>query len=340
MKKLDNNKFLIELKSSLSNKKLIVIGILLVTAIILVKGGIDAGIIGDIGGKDYPKKGLNSHMASKGDGEYKSGSEDGQDEAATENSSENIRYHTFPIESKVLDKDSYYDYSNAKLAWYMVRNENHEPTGCDETIDIYKYAGYHVDKKAKASDKVLYLTFDCGYDNGYTEQMLDVLKKHNVPACFFVTQTYIRDNIELTKRMKEEGHQVGNHTVTHPSMPEESYEEILEEVTGCADYMVEATGYAMDPYLRPPMGEYSERTLKITQDLGYKNIFWSMAYMDYDVNNQPGVDYVTAHFEKYHHNGAIILMHNVSSSNAGALETVIINMKAKGYRFASLNELK
>ncbi len=322
-------------------KKLcIIIGLLLVTAIFLVKGGIDAGIIGAIGTKDYPRNGLNEELSSAGDGEYKDGSEKDQQDGATGNNDEDIRYHTFPIESKVLDKDSYYNYSNEKLAWYMVRNENHEPTGCDETIDIYKYAGYHVDKNTSEADKVLYLTFDCGYDNGYTEQMLDVLKEHNVPACFFVTQTYIRDNIELTKRMKAEGHQVGNHTITHPSMPKVSYEEIIEEVTGCAEYMAESTGYAMDPYLRPPMGEYSERVLKITQDLGYKNIFWSMAYMDYDVNDQPGVDYVIAHFEKYHHNGAIILMHNISSSNADALETVIVNMKAKGYRFASLNELK
>ena len=160
-----------------------------------------------------------------------------------------------------------------------------------------------------------------------------------MPACFFVTKTFIRDNPEIAKRMKEEGHQVGNHTITHPSMPSKSYEEIIQEVTGCADYMKEVTGYDMDPYLRPPRGEYSARTLMLTHDLGYKTIFWSMAYLDYDVNNQPGVDFVVNHFNKYHHNGAIILMHNVSASNAGALDTVITNLKAEGYRFASLNEL-
>ena len=133
---------------------------------------------------------------------------------------------------------------------------------------------------------------------------------------------------------------MGNHTITHPSMPTKSYEEIIEELEGCANYMAETTGYNMDPYLRPPMGEYSERTLKLTKDLGYKTIFWSITYLDFDVNNQPGVDYVINHFEKYHHNGAIILMHNVSSSNADALTTVLVNMKNKGYRFASLNELK
>lgn len=253
-------------------------------------------------------------------------------------SCEDARYLTLPIENHVRDKDTYYDYSNAKLAWWIKRDENHQGSGCDDTIDIQQYGAYYLDKDTE--EKVIYLTFDCGYENGYTNQILDVLKQEEVPACFFVTKTYIRDNPDLTKRMKEEGHQVGNHTITHPSMPEKSYEEIIGEVNGCAEYMKEVTGYQMDPYLRPPMGEYSERTLAITNDLGFKTIFWSMAYMDFDVNNQPGADYVINHFEKYHHRGAIILMHNVSSSNAEALETVIVNLKANGYRFASLNELQ
>ncbi len=308
-------------------RKLIIVGILVVLFLI-IKGGICGRIAEN---KQVEKDGFNW-----GNNECQISS---CQDAPKENS-DDIRYHTFPIESKILSKDSYYEYSNSKLAWYMVRKDNHEPTGCDETVDIYNYGGYHIDKKSANDSRVMYLTFDCGYENGYTNQILDVLKEQNVPACFFVTQTYIRDNLELIKRMKEEGHQVANHTVTHPSMPERSYEEIIEEVEGCANYMAENTGFTMDPYLRPPMGEYSERTLAITRDLGYKTIFWSMAYMDYDVNNQPGVSYVVDHFEKYHHNGAIILMHNVSESNADALKTVIENMKEKGYRFASLNELR
>ena len=270
-----------------------------------------------------------------------------REEPAEENMSHNYegeesqvdkRYSQYPIVSNVRDKDTYYDYANNKLAWWIKRDDNHQGSGCDDTVDISEYGAYYLDESTE--EKVMYLTFDCGYENGYTEQILDVLKEENVPACFFVTKTYIRDNPDLTKRMKEEGHQVGNHTITHPSMPEISYEEIINEVNGCAEYMKEATGYPMDPYLRPPMGEYSERTLAITCDLGFKTIFWSMAYMDFDVNNQPGADYVINHFEKYHHSGAIILMHNVSSSNAEALKTVICNLKAEGYRFASLNELE
>lgn len=316
--------------------KIIKIAILFVAGVWIIKGGIKTGIIRDLSDGYYPGQGLNIE-ATAGDAGNNEGSH--RDVSETGENNENIRYQTYPIVSNILDKDSYYNYSNSKMAWYMIRKDNHEQTGCDDTLDIYKYGGYHVDKEATKSEKVLYLTFDCGYENGYTKQILDVLREQEVPACFFVTQTYIRDNVELASRMKEEGHQVGNHTITHPSMPSKSYEEIIEEVDGCAKYMAETTGYNMDPYLRPPMGEYSERTLKLTSDLGYKTIFWSMAYMDFDVNKQPGVDYVVKHFEKYHHSGAIILMHNVSSSNAEALETVIVNMKNKGYRFASLNEI-
>ena len=156
---------------------------------------------------------------------------------------------------------------------------------------------------------------------------------------FFVTQTYIRDNIDIVKRMKEEGHMVCNHTITHPSMPDKNMEELTREITGCANYMYEVTGYHMDMYLRPPKGEYSERTLQLTKDLGYKTVFWSMAYLDYDVNNQPGVDYVVSHFEKYYHPGAIPLIHNVSSANAGALDNILSNLDKEGYRFGLLDEL-
>ena len=186
----------------------------------------------------------------------------------------------------------------------------------------------------------MYLTFDCGYENGYTEQMLDVLKKHNAKGCFFVTMTYIRDNPDIVKRMKEEGHQVGNHTVHHPCMPEKSVEEQKSELKECSDFMRNETGYEMDMYFRPPSGEYSEQVLQLAKDMGYKTIFWSMAYLDYDVNNQPGADYVIDHFAKYYHPGAIPLIHNVSSSNAQALDTVLTNLEKEGYEFRSLNEMK
>lgn len=240
------------------------------------------------------------------------------------------------------DIQDYRDYdslSHKKYSWYIKRNSDHGQSGCDDQIPIEKYEGYYVDRDVDETEKVMYFTFDCGYENGYTEQILDMLKKHNAKACFFVTQTYIRDNAEIVKRMKEEGHQVGNHTVTHPSMPEISVEKQIKELRDCEEYMKEATGYDMDLYFRPPSGEYSEQLLQLASDLGYRTIFWSIAYLDYDVNKQPGASYVIDHFKKYHHNGAFVLMHNVSSSNAEALDTVLTDLETRGYRFPSLDEM-
>ncbi len=229
--------------------------------------------------------------------------------------------------------------SNEKKGWWIKRKENNEQSEAQNEIDLAKYDAFYVDTKHK-DKKVMYLTFDCGYDNGYTEPMLDILKKHKAYAIFFVTQTYIRDNVEIVKRMKKEGHLVGNHTVKHKSMPDLSERDIKEELITCADYCKEATGYEMDPYVRPPMGEYSERTLQICKNLGYKTVFWSMAYLDYEVDNQPGSDFVIDHFEKYYHNGAIPLLHNVSKSNAEALDTVLTNLEKKGFTFENVDKIE
>ena len=189
-------------------------------------------------------------------------------------------------------------------------------------------------------DKVFYLTFDCGYEMSYTPGILDVLKKYDVPAMFFVTQSFLTSHPDYVKRMKEEGHLVGNHTVKHLSMPEMTPEQIQNELNTVAKTMLELTGYEIDSFFRPPMGEYSKRTLQVTKDLGYKSIFWSIAYYDYDVNDQPGKEYVINHFKDYHHNGCIALVHNTSESNAQALEEVILLLLEEGYRFASLEELE
>ncbi|MDO4942304.1 MAG: polysaccharide deacetylase family protein [Lachnospiraceae bacterium] len=241
--------------------------------------------------------------------------------------------------STVNDSADVASLPNEKKGWWMKRMDNHEQPEAQNEIDISKYDAFYVDTKNK-DKKVMYLTFDCGYDNGYTEKMLDVLKKHKAHAIFFVTQTYIRDNVNIVKRMKKEGHLVGNHTVKHKSMPDLSERDIKEELITCADYCKEATGYEMDPYVRPPSGEYSERTLQICKNLGYKTVFWSMAYLDYDVNNQPGADFVIEHFNKYYHNGAIPLIHNVSKSNAEALDTVLTNLEEKGFSFPNIDKIK
>lgn len=228
--------------------------------------------------------------------------------------------------------------SNEKYAWWFKRNQEHNRAGCQEDFDISQYDGYYLDRICE--ENYIYLTFDCGYENGFTPDILDSLKEQQVVAAFFVTQTFIRDNVELVKRMKEEGHLVCNHTVTHPSMPDLTIEEVKEEILSCADYMKEATGYEMDRFIRPPRGEYSERTLQASKDLGYRSIFWSIAYLDYEVNNQPSPEYVVEHFRKYHHPGAIVLMHNVSSANAAALPEVMKLLKEEGYIFRSLYDLE
>lgn len=221
--------------------------------------------------------------------------------------------------------------------WWLKRNENHQTPEVSDHIDLSKYDAYYVNPKCKK--KKIFLTFDCGYENGFTPKILDVLKKQKVVAAFFVTKPFIREGRELIRRMKKEGHIVGNHTVHHKSMPTLSDRDNKQEIIDCAEYCKEATGYEMDHFIRPPMGEYNEKTLKLTKSMGYKTIFWSMAYVDFDVNKQPGKQYVVEHFKKYTHNGAIPLMHNVSQSNAEALDEVITNLKKEGYQFESLKKL-
>lgn len=237
----------------------------------------------------------------------------------------------------IVENTDYNSIDNTLYSWWFKRNDNHEKSGCQEDFDITEYQAYYT---VPVNEKKIYLTFDCGYENGYTADILDTLKEEQVTAAFFVTQTFIRDNIELAKRMKEEGHLVCNHTVTHPSMPSKSVEEQKQELLTCEEYMKEATGYEMDLFFRPPKGEYSKRTLQMARDLGYTTVFWSMAYLDYDVNNQPTSAHVVEHFSKYYHPGAIPLMHNVSVANHDALKQVIINLKKEGYSFGTLYDLK
>ncbi len=233
---------------------------------------------------------------------------------------------------------NYEQYSNEKNAWWFSRKQNHQPSGSGETFLIAPFSAAYLNQKAAKDDRVIYITFDCGYENGNTSAILDTLAEKNVKALFFVTKNFVTDNPEYVKRMKEEGHLVGNHTVRHLSSPLLTPEELEAELDEVAIAMEELTGYRMDPYFRPPMGEYSERVLKTVQDMGYSSVLWSIAYYDYDVNNQPGKDYVVNHFEEYHHNGSIVLMHNTSESNRQALAEVLDLLQREGYRFGSVTE--
>ena len=228
---------------------------------------------------------------------------------------------------------------NTMFYWWFKRNENHAAPEAQQEIDLTKYDAWYVKTEVKDGEKPVFLTFDCGYENGYTPGILDVLQKHRAPAAFFVCKHFIEDQTDLIRRMKEEGHVVWNHTANHICMPENDDRTVREEIAENADYMKEATGYEMDPFFRPPKGEYSERTLQITKNMGYTTIFWSLAYVDYDVNSQPGADYVINQFDQYIHPGAIPLIHNISESNAQALDTVLTNLENAGYTFCSLYEL-
>jgi len=238
-----------------------------------------------------------------------------------------------------IKNENYEQYSNEKFSWWFRRNENHKPSGSGESFPIEEYSAYYLDRTATEEDKVFYITFDCGYENGFTPTILDTLAEKNVKAMFFVTKDFVVKNPEYVKRMKEEGHLVGNHTVRHLSSPTLTPEELAEELYEVAIAVEEETGYSIDPFFRTPMGEYSERVLKVVQDMGYTSAFWSIAYYDYDVNNQPGKDYVVDHFNTYHHNGCIALIHNTSESNAQALGDVLDLLREAGYRFGTLTEL-
>ncbi len=241
----------------------------------------------------------------------------------------------------IASSRDYNGYPNTKYSWWFKRNKEHKQPEAQKEVNLELYDAFYIDEAVKDTDKekIIYLTFDCGYENGYTPKILDILKKHKAIATFFVTKPFIKDEPDLVKRMKKEGHIVGNHTVHHPSMPEKSARDNKLELLECAEYMKEATGYEMDKVMRPPMGEYSERTMRVTKDMGYKTIFWSMAYLDYDVNNQPGADYVIEYYKNNHHNGAIPLIHNVSSSNTEALDQVLTFLESEGYKFGSTLDL-
>ncbi|MBS3956438.1 MAG: polysaccharide deacetylase family protein [Clostridiales bacterium] len=195
--------------------------------------------------------------------------------------------------------------------------------------------------RADTSAKVVYLTFDQGYEAGHTGRILDVLKREGVAASFFVTRGYIENNPDLVERMTSEGHVVANHSATHPSMPEIAHDPAAfeAELTRCADAYRALTGVSMAPFFRPPMGEYSARSLCMTERLGYTTVMWSFAHRDWLTDEQPPVATTLARVVNGAHPGAILLLHAVSSSNTEALPGIITRLRAEGYRFASLNEL-
>ena len=191
----------------------------------------------------------------------------------------------------------------------------------------------------KDTEKVIYLTFDEGYEAGYTSKILDTLKENEVKATFFITAHYLNTASELVERMINEGHIVGNHTVNHPSMPSISDEEIETEIMQLHQAVYEKFNYEMK-YLRPPKGEFNERTLKKTSELGYKTVMWSFAYVDWNEKNQPSIEKSKETIINNFHCGEIMLLHPNSKTNAEVLDTIIKEAKNQGYEFKALDQFK
>ena len=235
-----------------------------------------------------------------------------------------------------VHKTNYDNLSSKPYGWGLKKEKNTEPdinTNIRETLS--KYNAFYIDPKRTKS---LYLTFDEGYENGYTEKILDILSKTGTPAAFFVTGPYLKKETILVQRMIDEGHIVGNHTVNHPNLAKCSLSKAEQEITELENLYEDLYGKKMT-YLRPPEGEYSEQLLALANDMGYKTIFWSFAYKDWDINNQKGAEHAYNSTIPYLHNGAIILLHAVSADNADALESIINTAKELGYTFKSLDEL-
>lgn len=226
--------------------------------------------------------------------------------------------------------------SNEKIEWGVKREKDHkQPDLGSKNINLMKkYDGIAMGNSEK---NIVYLTFDNGYEAGYTASILDTLKANDVKAAFFITAHYLNSQPDLVKRMVEEGHIVGNHTVNHHSMPSLTDEEIKKEIMDLHHSVLELTGYEMK-YMRPPKGEYSERTLSLSNSLGYTTVMWSLAYDDWDENKQGREEYGKTKILENIHPGAVILLHGTSKDNMNILDTCIKEIKNMGYEIKSIDE--
>lgn len=215
--------------------------------------------------------------------------------------------------------------------------EGEPPVGNATVEELAQYDAWYL---GDPGEKVLYLTFDCGYENGCTEPILDALKKHNAPAAFFVVGHMLESAPDIVRRMAAEGHIVGNHTYHHPDMSAISDKASFQkELDSLAALYQEITGQELSHFYRPPQGKYSEQNLKLAQELGYQTVFWSLAYVDWYADNQPTAEQAYAKLLPRIHNGAIVLLHSTSSTNAAILDDLLTKWEDMGYRFAPLTEL-
>ena len=228
------------------------------------------------------------------------------------------------------------------LNWYVKRNAEHTLPKLEPQFSfISENEAYYGDKRAAESgDKVIYLTFDAGYENGNIERILNTLKKHNAPAAFFVLENLVVRNTELVKRMADEGHLICNHTKNHPDMTKIcDKNKFALQLSALSDVIKEKCGVECAKFYRPPEGKFSEQNLRFAKELGYKTVFWSFAYADWDNNRQPSREDAIKKILENAHPGEIMLLHPTSKTNADILDEILTALKNDGYRFASLTEL-
>ena len=245
---------------------------------------------------------------------------------------------TVVISPKSTSETSGEALSNKKIGWGIKRNDNNiQPDlGAENKKLIDKYNGIAMGNN---DDKTIYLTFDLGYEGGYTAKILDALKEKNAKATFFITAHYLNTAPDLVERMINEGHIVGNHTVNHKSMPDLTDEELKKELMNLNQALYEKFGYEMK-YMRPPKGEFSERTLSLTDSLGFRTVMWSFAYVDWNDDKQPSKDEAMKKIINNLHNGEIMLLHATSKTNSEIMGEMVDKIKEEGYEIKSLEEFR
>ncbi|EOS48063.1 delta-lactam-biosynthetic de-N-acetylase [Lachnospiraceae bacterium JLR.KK009] len=215
------------------------------------------------------------------------------------------------------------------------QEEGKLPQANSSIEEMGKYNAYYAED---TQEKVLYLTFDCGFENGNTPAILDALKKHNAKAAFFVVGNYLETSPDLVKRMAEEGHIVGNHSYHHPDMSQMGKEEFTKELEELEALYQQTMGTPMEKYYRPPQGKYSKSSLQLAKDLGYKTVFWSLAYVDWNQDSQPTHEEAFDKLLKRVHPGAVVLLHNTSKTNGEILDELLTKWEGMGYTFKPLSE--
>ena len=230
------------------------------------------------------------------------------------------------------------------VSWYCKRKSDNSQPSLDRNLEFVRgYDLFWCDENHKNiddADKVIYLTFDAGYENGNVEKILDVLEKENVQATFFILENLILKNEDLVKKMIDNNHIVANHTLKHKDMTKIYTKEEFQKELFALESLFETTfNKKMPKYYRPPEGKFNEENLKWARDLGYKTVMWSFAYADWDNNNQPQKEYALKKILDNVHNGEVMLLHPNSSTNAEILCEVIGNLKKRGFRFATVEEL-